>query len=335
MASTNKNRLLFLLKYFYENTNDSISVSTTELFRILKENGFKTSRNTLTDDIKSLRAANFDIICTNGANNEYSYHLGKRSFDLAELQLLIDAVSSSQFISTKLSDRLIEKIAALASIPDRKALTTRVFTADRVKSTNKQIYYIVDRIDQAIDTDRKISFKYYDMNEHRELVEKNNGEEYLNSPYALLWEDDRYYLLGYSEKHEKIVTFRVDRMKMPEILDEKRIPAPADFNPVDYAKKAFRMFDGEEQTIVLECDKDLMKNLVDKFGDNFDYELVNDKIRATVEVSVSQTFFAWLFTYAGKMKVISPEKVKAAYKVQLQAAISEYPVRRGGNDEVR
>ena len=101
-------------------------------------------------------------------------------------RLLIDAVSSARFISQKMSTRLIEKLTSLASCYDKDSLKARIYTADRIKADNRQIYYIMETINKAIDAGRKISFQYCDIDTRLQLVERNNGEPYINSPYALI-----------------------------------------------------------------------------------------------------------------------------------------------------
>jgi len=61
-------------------------------------------------------------------------------------RLLIDAVSSARFISQKMSTRLIEKLTSLASCYDKDSLKARIYTADRIKADNRQIYYIMETI---------------------------------------------------------------------------------------------------------------------------------------------------------------------------------------------
>lgn len=209
---------------------------------------------------------------------------------------------------------MIKKITSLASVLDKKRLTARIFATDRIKANNKRLFYIVEKINKAIEEGKQISFKYCEMDFNRKEVEKNNGETYVNSPYAMIWNDDRYYMMGWSEKHNKVVTFRIDRMKMPKIMDEDAVQVPNGFNAAEHANKTFLMFDGEPQQVVLECDQKFMKVLVDKFGENFDVEVISGgRIRATVELEVSKTFFGWLFTYAGEIDLIGPKCVKEQF----------------------
>lgn len=46
---------------------------------------------------------------------------------------------------------------------------------------------------------------------------KHDGYLYRFSPYDLVWNNDCYYIFGWSQKHDKIVKFRVDRMHQPKL----------------------------------------------------------------------------------------------------------------------
>ena len=74
------------------------------------------------------------------------------------------------------------------------------------------------------------------------------------------------------------------------------------------------MYDGEEQQVELICDNELMKLVIDRFGDGIHTERVsNEQFKATVTVFVSKTFYAWAFRFAGQMKILSPLSVKQEY----------------------
>ena len=95
---------------------------------------------------------------------------------------------------------------------------------------------------------------------------KHNGCIYEFSPYAMLWHDDRYYVLGYSERHGKIVKFRVDRIAKAEATDIPSVKEPADFEPVSYLKNIIAMYDGRMERVRLKCEADMMKIIIDCFG---------------------------------------------------------------------
>ena len=322
MADNNRSRLLLLLHHLQQNTDDDHVSSVADLIAMLEDHDINGNRNTIRDDVKALNDAGYEILANVGPSNSKLYHYGTRPFDLAELKLLIDAVSSSQFISVKKSQELIEKICKLTSRYEAEKLTARIYTTERIKSDNPQILYIVDAVTDAIETGKKIRFQYQEYNADKELVLRNDGEWYVNSPYALVWNEDRYYLLGYSDKREKVVSFRIDRMCVPQMMDEAIVSMPEGFNVADYANKSFRMYDGEEQMVTLECPNYLMKKITDKFGEDFEVNKVSeDHFQATVSANVSKTFFGWVCTYAGEIKIVGPEEVTKAYRKHLRKAL--------------
>ena len=80
----------------------------------------------------------------------------------------------------------------------------------------------------------------------------------------MVWNEDHYYAIGYSEKHRKLGTFRVDRMKEVEILSADAAAKPADFNLPEFTRRVFDMYDGETKKVTLVCKNDLMNYIVDR-----------------------------------------------------------------------
>lgn len=130
-----------------------------------------------------------------------------------------------------------------------------------------------------------------------------------------MWNGDYYYVIGYSEKKGKIVTFRIDRIAAtPEILAKESVPRPEDFNIADFIKEVFYMYDGDEVTVDLRCDNSLMKTMIDRFGEDVTtlaYDMTS--FRLITEVSASQTFFGWVFGFGGKVQILAPAEVKEQY----------------------
>ena len=309
---TTKSRLLFLQRYLFENTDDNNSISTNDLIAVLEANGFKANRKTVKDDVEMLIDADYDILIEKDGKSN-SYHYGSRAFQLPELKMLVDAVSSSRFISAEKSDVLIQKLTSLASKYEAQELTAKVFTADRIKADNSKIFLITDIVSRAIEQGKKVSFQYYDYLPNKEKVLRNNGEVYIISPYALIWSDDRYYMVGYSEKRQDLSPFRVDRMAIPEILEEAAVENTS-FNPADYANKVIQMYSGPEQTVKLRCENNTMRSVIDKFGENIHVDMLDDKhFIASVQVQTSRTFYAWVFTFGGEIEILEPEDVREAY----------------------
>lgn len=321
MAETgnNKRRLLRLLQYLYEFTDEKNKVTTQDLIRMLSDEGMSCNRMTVKHDVDMLIDAGFDIIVDRGADNSNEFCYGTKVFELPELKLLIDAVSSSRFITTSKSEALIKKLAHFAGPSEEKKLTARIYTGDRVKSSNKQLFLNIESIREAIDTGRKVQFQYYDYSPEKQRILRHGGEVYVNSPYALFWNDDRYYMIGYSEKHQKVVSFRIDRMIKVKIIEEGQIPASKDFSVAAYAKKVIKMYDGVEREVILSCENKLMMSVIDRFGIDIETERMDDDhFKARIMVQTSPTFYGWIFQFGGMIRIMGPEEVKQEYCSMLQ-----------------
>ena len=238
--------------------------------------------------------------------------------------MLVDAVQAARFITPKKSKELIEKLTSLTSIYQAAKLNRQLYVDGRVKSGNDNIYYIVDLLYSAINQGKKIRFQYYEYTAEKKRVLKHNEQVYVFSPYDLVWCNDTYYVFGFSESHNKVIKFRVDRMCKPKITTEKAVPVPENYNIAEYCKRVFSVFDAKDYTVELLCQNSLMKAIVDRFSMKVQTKPTDcGHFIATVEVSASPTFYAWVFTFGGKIRIISQNEVKVEYNRMLKDSINQ------------
>ena len=212
----------------------------------------------------------------------------------------------------------------MSSAHQATELKSNLYISERVKPMNEQIYYLVDNINTAINHRKQISFRYFHYDQHRKEVPNNDGKRYRFSPYFLVWNEDHYYTVGYSEKYQKIGTFRVDRMKEVNILTADAVEKPTDFNLPEFTRQVFDMYDGSTETVTLLCKNDMMNYIVDRFGDAVETSPTDhEHFTAVAEVSVSQTFFAWAFQFNGDIQIKGPESVVDRYKAMLTSALGK------------
>ena len=94
-----------------------------------------------------------------------------------------------------------------------------------------------------------------------------------------------------------------------EILKEKAEKKPKGFRISDYSHKVFEMFDGEEVAVTLQCKNNLMKYVIDRFGDKFKFEPgEDDTFTCEVDVCLSPTFYGWVFGFGGEIRILSPKE---------------------------
>ena len=323
MASIrNKQRPFRLLKYLYENTDENHPVSTPELVKIFQAEDAHASRKTVKDDIDVLIGEGFDIVTVRSTQN--SFFLANRRFELPEIKLLIDAASSSRFINREKSTALIEKLTGMVSRAQAEKIRRHLYAADRVKADNHQIYYTVDAITDAIDEGKKICFQYYEYSGDKEKLLRRDGAKYCVSPYALVWDDNHYYMLAFSDDRQIMVNYRVDRMCNTEMTQETAVPMPAGFDMDEYVQHQFRMFAGEEVEVVLECRNEMMKYIVDQFGEEVETRPASEEtFFAKVSVADSPTFYGWVFPFEGKVKIAEPQEIQDKYMAMVKAAAAQ------------
>ncbi len=316
-----KLKLLYLLRILNEKTDEEHALTVPQMIQELSSYGIKAERKTIYDDLEALENFGVDLVCRR--SKQYYYYVGNKTFELPELKLLADAVASSKFITLKKSDELIKKIESLASIYEAKQIHRQVIVTDRVKAINETIYYNVDKIHHAIADGRQISFKYFDIGIDKKKHFRDGNRT--TSPYALSWDDENYYLIGFYEKYNDISHFRVDRMESIEILDNKIVPPPSGFNLAEYTRKVFSMFGGDEQEVKLQFNNCLIGAVFDKFGKEITVIKADDEsFIISPNVVVSPSFFGWLFQFGNMVKILSPKSVKENFLLLSRETIDQY-----------
>lgn len=309
-----KEKILFLMKLFQEETDAVHPLSRKQLEEKLMEYGIQTERKSLYHDIETLKKFGLDIAYKK--ERPEGYYLASHKFELAELKLLVDAVQSSRFITERKSNSLIRKIESMASRYEAKQLQRQVVVADRIKAMNESIYYNVDKIHAAIALNQQILFRYFEWTTEKTIRLKKGGNPYQVSPWALTWDDENYYLIGFDVDAGILKHFRVDKMLDIEMLEEPRVGKEefGRFDLAHYTKKTFGMFGGEEETLRIRFHNKYIGVVIDRFGKDVSVRPDGeDCFAARVDVAVSEQFFGWLTGLGKGVKILSPVYVADMY----------------------
>lgn len=323
MAKENirKIKLLKLLELLRQNTDEDHPMSTTQITTALSQMGIPVDRRTISQDINVLNDLGYEIMSVMNGHDK-CYYVEDRSFSIPELKILIDAVHASGFITEKKSEELIAKIAALAGFHRAEVLQRNMVCFNTRKHSNERIFYSVDRLEDAILRQKKVIFRYFDMDENGERVYRREGHHYVVEPVALVFNEDNYYLTCYSARHDSTSNYRIDRMDAVEVIDEdccEKALALRD-RVADYTEQTFKMFGGQTEEVVLEFDRSLIGVVYDRFGEGMKMTKTSDgKCTASVKVQVSPVFWGWLFQFAGQMDIVSPDSIRQAYRARALA----------------
>ncbi len=322
-----KLKLLYLVKILTEQSDEDHCLSAQALIDALAAYDIKAERKSIYDDIAQLNDFGYDIVLVKSKSGG-GYYLAGRDFELAELKLLVETVQASRFLTVKKSRELIGKIEKLASKAEAGQLQRQVYVANRIKTANESIYYIVDDIHRAIQNNEQISFQYLEWNLAKELVPRRDGRQYRVSPWALTCKDENYYLIAHDGEEDKIKHFRVDKMGKIEILEGVKREGAAlfeRFDIADYANKTFGMYGGQEETVTLEFENRFIGVVIDRFGKDVPVRQRDEEhFTVRVNVAVSGQFFGWLTGLGEGARIVSPGEVAQAYRDHLEDVIAQY-----------
>lgn len=320
-GTNQKLKLYYLAKIMVNNTDDEHAMTLQDIKKALEQYEITADRKSLYDDFNVLRDMGIDILGEQRGRSYY-YHVGKKKFELAELKLLVDAIQSSKFITVKKSHELIRKLESFASRYEASQLQRQVVVAGRIKTMNESIYYNVDAIHSAIANNQMIQFQYFQWNTKKKMEMRHDGQFYKISPWALTWDDENYYLVGYDAQADKIKHYRVDKMRKLSIMKEKREGREhfKQFNLAAYTKKNFGMFGGEEVNVRMQFSNDLVGVVIDRFGKDIIISPVDEEhFVVNVNVAISSQFFGWVFALGTGVKILAPENVVERMKQEIDA----------------
>lgn len=320
-----KLKLLYLRDYLCKNTDEMHPASVQKLIDYLAMQDIQAERKSIYDDIRNLNDYGIEVLHKGGKNG--GYYVSQRDFQLHELKLLVDAVLSSRFLSSKQSALLIKKLAALSSSHESELLRRELVLSGRLKAANEDAFSNVDLLHEAIGADSQITFRYFDWGV--DLQKHFRDKTYTASPYALLWDDENYYLIAHSEKHG-LTHFRVDKMEQIALTCKHRIftDEARQFDPASYSKEVFGMYRGERKKVKLRFENALAGVVVDRFGR--DIMLIpdgKDHFTMTTTVSISPNFLGWIAGFGGRAAVIFPKSAVDEYRKLCQSAIDALPER--------
>ena len=324
-SANQKIKILYLMRILLERTDDDHGMTLEEISNALWECGVEAERKTLYDDLEVLRVFGLDIEKRKGKT--VRYHVVSREFELPELKLLVDAVQSSKFITHKKSNELIKKIESFTSRYEASQLQRQVFVSNRIKTMNESIYYTVDYIHDAINSNVKVSFHYFSWNVKKEKALRHNGDRFVISPWALTWDDENYYMIGYDHISGLVKHYRVDKMLNIQLTDEKRDGAELfkNFDMAVYSKETFGMYGGKEQTVTLRCNNRIAGVIIDRFGTNLPFSDVTDThFEIRIKVHTSPLFYSWLMSFGADITILFPNEVIDEYKTLAHAGLDQY-----------
>lgn len=320
--ANSKLKLLYLMRLLDELTDEENTITLPQMIEKLNGYGIRAERKSIYDDLNTLRHFGMDI--ASKKTRTHNYFLRSRRFELAELKLLVDAVQCSKFITRKKAAALIKKLQGLTSKAQAKKLGRQVYVFSRVKTMNESVCHNVDKIHEAIRSDRQIRFKHHRYAGGNVRCSRQ-AETHCVSPYLLSWHDENYYLVANNGRNCGLAHFRVDRMAGIALTDTPRRPLMDNFDPARYCERAFGAFTCGNEPVKVVFDNALAGDVIDKFGKDVQMYAVDDgHFAASLNVQASPVFLAWLFRFGDRAKIESPADAAEKMKALAAGVLAQY-----------
>lgn len=231
-----------------------------------------------------------------------------RDFDDSELRLLIDSVLFSKHIPRTQCRKLIEKLKGLSNIYFDKKVG-HICGLPENSPENKELFYTIDILDEAISKGKKVSFVYNAYGADKKLHPKRE-REYIINPYQMVATNSRYYLICNYDKYDTLSNYRIDRITGIKILDEKRKPVKelqeGEINLPKHMAEHLYMFAGESIRAKFKAKNYIIDQVIDWFGTEPRMTEINDE-ECVIEVNVNkEAFFCWAMQYGLHIEVLEP-----------------------------
>lgn len=258
----------------------------------------------------------------------------KQKFTNEELRLLIDSMLFSKHIPYSQAKELIKKLESLSNIYF-KSCSQYIYPLPVERTDNKQVFYNIAILDEAICKKKKVLFEYaeYHTDKKMHLKKREDGSvrEYIITPYQMAVQEGKYYLICNYDKYDDISNYRVDRIRNIQILEEKGKPfetlkwsghQPMNLN--EYMKEHVYMYSSENVFVKFRIVKAMISDVIDLFGKGVNFSEETDT-HVSVSVHVNERAAEqFAKNYAPDVVILQPKRLRDKLRDDLKKAWEAY-----------
>lgn len=317
--------LLRILDILRTHSDSNHKLTHKDIITHLEEDyGIVMERKAISNNIEALREAGYDIIST--VNGTY---MNSHEFEDSELRMLIDGVLSSKYITVSHSKSIIERLCNISN-KFFKANVKHIYSVDDwSKSSNQDLFYNIELIDEAIEQKKKISFNYNKFGVDKMFHVSSTP---IVSPYQMILHNQRYYLMSYNDKWEDLAFYRIDHITNMQILDDKAHPLkkiPGFEKGIDYKELSTAkpyMYSDQSENISFIAEASIVDQIVDWFGDNaIIKQSKDDATKVIVNVKASPNAMEnWALQYLSCVEITAPASLRNRIKKIVSEGLENY-----------
>ncbi len=318
--------VLYILNVLKKYSDENHIMKVAEIQRKVKEiYNVEIDPRTIRRNINLLKYKLEYDISTREENNKGYYIIKdpETEFEQGEIRAIIDTFSYAKYITPKIAKSIIKKCKNLQNIYENKKLRNYHIYTSGIKTDNMEVIKNIEDITEAILNLNKIEFEYWKYTITTKL-EKAIVSTPIVTPYAIVYNNQEFYMIGIKEGQNKFYNYRLDRIKNIKILDEERTIHKTNKEIQEYVETNVEMFGGEKVEIKAECKMYLLDTVIEEFGDNLTIKKINDdKFILTTNSSIIG-FKVWAMRNIDSATVISPVNLKNELKEIIENANKQY-----------
>lgn len=318
--------LLYILDILKEYSNKNYLLTQKDIVNKLKLiYDISVDRKMIAYNIEILIDYGYDIV----KGSKGGYYLNEREFDESEIKFLVDALFSSNVITSNNAHSIIKKLYSSLSKYDRKDFTYVYKVKDVNRTKNNNVFLNIELINEAIKNNKQIAFNYLQYNQEGKLIQRKEGKLYFVSPYYLINNGGKYYLLC-SHNYDDHSNYRLDLMDNVSIIEKDRKPISEikslgeNFDISKYLNDHIYMFGDDIINAKIEIiNPECITYIKEWFSSNSSISNVDNKLIANIK-SDSYALFYWCLQYQEYIKVLEPKSLVNNIVNTLEESLNKY-----------
>ena len=321
-----KSSILYVLDILQKYTDkDHLLTYSSIAEKLLNFYDIELNRKTIARDIDILIDKGYDIV----KRGNLGVYLGLRDFEEGELLFLIDAIYSSRSMPTKYARDLVDKLTKDHSIFEKQKVKHLEKIDDGSRSSNKQLFYTIEVLNEAIEQGKKVEFQYGIYGLDKKLKPKKDGKIYKVNPYYMVNNHGKYYLVCNYDKYDNIGNYKIECITNIKILNEpikpiQSLPGQENFSIKEYMQEHIYMMAGNSVDAKIKIENEnRINDIVGWFGDKV--RIYSDNKGIFAELSVNEdALIYWALQYGESVEVVEPEATREKMTTTLKNILRKY-----------
>ena len=250
------------------------------------------------------------------------YYLDREIGD-EDVRLLLDSILSMRALSTKQAEKIVQKLIRMASpsFQSKARVYANMDLRGLPHSQNGATMENIKIINNAIIAGHQVSFTYneYTLGARNSITLKpRRNKRYIVNPYRLAVLNGRIYLVGNTDSHEDISTYRVDKMTKP--VEEETVSKPwreidKAYDPPKTMTESLYMFTDKPVDVEFWITAGALRDVVDWFGEGHFKIIRQESGRICVRVRCSETAMRyWAMSYGDYVEIVKPQSLRDAIR---------------------